>query len=175
MAILFDLRNSITYSNKFGVSGQEAHDLELIAPSYEQRAYSRSLKQVVQAAIKKVSQEEDLYRVKILAASHVSISETSEFKKETEEVEVDEENKTALEKKKDDEANLAWMRKTLLDGMPIGAYAEAVEEFAKNACYLVKVDDGVFLTEYLIRQIDETELEEIFASYCLNFTLPCLL
>ena len=172
MAILFDLRNPLTFSNKQGVSGQQAFDVELIAPSYDQRIYSRNLKQVVQAAIKKASQEEDLYRVKILAASHVSISETEEFKEQTAE---DKKPATELEKKKDAEADIAWMRKTLIEGIPSGGYAEAMEEFAANAKFLVKVDDDVYLTEFLIKQVDETELEEIFASYCFNFTVPCLL
>lgn len=175
MATIFDLRNPLIYSNKFGVSGQVAHDLELIAPCYDQRVYSRNLKQVVQAAIKKTSQEDDLYRVKMLAASHISISETAEFKEQTKEIETPEESKTELEKRRDKEADIEWMRKTLLEGIPLGKYAEALEEFAKNASFLVKVDDDIFLTDFLVKQVDETELEEIFASYCLNFTVPCLL
>lgn len=172
MAIIFGLRNKLVYSNKHGISGQEALDIELIAPSYEQRIYSRGLKQIVQAAIKKTSQEEDLYRVKLLAASHVSITETAEFAAQTAE---QPEPVTALEKQKDEEASIEWMRKTLIDGMPLGTFAEALEEFSANARYLVKIDEDVYLTETLIRQVDETELEEIFAAYCYNFTVPCLL
>ena len=101
--------------------------------------------------------------------------DASQFSDSLEEIkQQDEKPKSSLEKKKDVDQDVDWMRNVLMSGIPDYGFSAAVEEFTENARHLVKVDEGVFLQSALVRQIGETAMDKLFCYYCLNFIHPSL-
>lgn len=145
--VTFKLDQPLKFDSKDGTPNNEAYELMLIAPSYNERQFARKLKQKLTGAMMYVTRQ--------------SSGET----------------KKAEEAPKEDEVMDSQAILFMLQSVPEGIldWAEFADWFANNCAKVISVEEGVGLTSALVKQLEVDTMDTLIGTYLANFTWTSLM
>ena len=146
-AVTFKLEKALKFDSKDGTPNNEAYELVLKAPSYNERKFARKLKQRLTEAM-----------------MYVTRQSSGETKKEA-------------EVPKEDEVMDSQAILFMLQSVPEGIldWAEFADWFSDNCKSVVSVDEGVGLSSALVKQLDVDTMDSLIGTYLANFTWTSLM